>query len=896
MLRNYQIDLKRRIYDAWADPETPNVCAVMPCGGGKTKTMATIARERGERGIIMAHREELVSQISAALAREGVFHRIIAPDDTVREITAQHIEDIGRNYVRGNADYAVAGVDTLIRRSDPFFDRLDHWQTDEGHHLLAANKWGRAVKMLGPIRGIGWTATPGRADRRPLRRGEGGCYDTMVLGPTMRDLIGRGFLKDFLIYGLPQRIDMSSVHVTAGGDFNQAELADAADAVKASITGDVVRTAIRLAPGRKGVTFAINVDMANEHAAGFREAGVPCAVLTAKTRDRAEIIRAYRGDGLQEVVNVDVLGEGFDLPGIVRASFARPTASFPLYCLDPDTEVLTDDGWFRAEKALNLKTVKAFDLSNSSIKTVEITGSVKRSLHANEMMYSVSSPHLDIMVSDGHDMIVKSATGTSKNWQKQQARAVSTRSRMFRVPVSGLGDFSGTGLSQPEIDFIGWYLTDGGMNKKTHGITISQSIKKLKHIEHIRNTIIACGFKFREYVWERKNVPITHNDIVRFDISKGKPRSTDKHLEGWIRLEKWLDKSIPDCFNNMTREEFGRLLQTINLGDGSNQHVYKDGHTKRSLTITCGDNETMADRLQEMCIVRGFRCNKATAQYSDRGKWFILHIKDKMTSTIAGRNTPNGMISNKKRYARSRFTLSNYKPEYVWCLTNSLGTLITRRNGKVSIVGNCQQFGRPLRPLAGEPTGIICDHVGNVVRHRGAPDGDIPWSLDGNRRESTGDDIPVRVCTNPDCSKIFQAYTVTCPYCGFKPSPTSAERQRPDILEGDLTLYDPALLAHLRGEVARIKGAPEIPFGASPMVARSIERRWSERAAICAALEGEIDLWAGYWHIVRREPLDAVYRRFYLTFGMDTQAALAQPGPKQQAMHARVAEHWRTGR
>lgn len=535
-LRDYQIRVKHEIYEAWESPDTRAVCAVKPCGGGKTKTMAAIARERDERGLIMAHRQELVSQISKALAEEGVFHRIVAPDEVIADIVKMHVEEIGRNYVRSDADYAVAGVDTLIRRQDPFFDKLAHWQTDEGHHLQASNKWGRAVGMLGPIRGIGWTATPRRADRRSLRRGAGGCYDTIVIGPTPRELINRGFLKDFMIYGLPQRIDLTRVHVSSSGDFNQHELADAAEEVKATITGDIVQTAIRVAPGKKGVTFAVNVAMAEEHAQGFRDAGIPCAVLEANTRNRTEIIRAYRGDGLQEVCNVDVLGEGFDLPGIARASFARPTASFPLFV---------------------------------------------------------------------------------------------------------------------------------------------------------------------------------------------------------------------------------------------------------------------------------------------------------------------------------------------------------------------QQFGRPLRPMPGEPFGIICDHVGNVIRHNGPPDGWIDWSLDGGAREREPGEEPMRVCTNPECARMWLGFSTRCPHCGTKPKPTPAERQRPDILEGDLTLYDAALLAHLRGQVARIRGEPEIPYGASPHVARKIERVWNERAAIGVALEAEIDQWAGYWHHIRGEPLDAVYRRFYATFGMDTQAALIQPATKQQAMLAQVAEHWR---
>ena len=107
-------------------------------------------------------------------------------------------------------------------------------------------------------------------------------------------------------------------------------------------------------------------------------------------------------------------------------------------------------------------------------------------------------------------------------------------------------------------------------------------------------------------------------------------------------------------------------------------------------------------------------------------------------------------------------------------------------------------------------------------------------------------------------------------------------RDRPEILEGDLTLYDDTMLANLRAEVERIAGTPDIPWGATRMVKASVEKKWRERAEVQSELAQAIDRWAGHWH-GKGEPVDAVYRRFWMTFGMDTLTALAQSGPKQRA-------------
>lgn len=337
MLRPYQQDLHSRIFQAWCDG-TRNVLAVMPTGAGKTVLMSGVFKtivNAGGRGLAVAHRQELVSQISLALARAGLTHTIIAPDTVIRWIVDLHVEEIGRSCYHPKAPLAVAGVDTLIRRTDhESLKHVTHWCIDEAHHVLAANKWGKGLEALPrDTLGLGLTATPLRADRKGLGRTFTGVFDVLQVGPTMRWLIDEGHLADYRIYGLPQAIDMQGVQIGAGGDFNGKQLRDAAH--KSMITGDIVQHALRLAPGMRGVTFAVDIEIAHQHAQAFRDAGVRAAVLSSKTpdRERQDMIRGYKADNrtLDEIVNVDVLGEGFDCPGIVRASFARPTASYGLY-------------------------------------------------------------------------------------------------------------------------------------------------------------------------------------------------------------------------------------------------------------------------------------------------------------------------------------------------------------------------------------------------------------------------------------------------------------------------------------------------------------------------------------------------------------------------------------
>ena len=77
-LRPYQAKAKSEIYGGWANGAT-NVLAVLPTGAGKTVLFSDIIHDHKGASCAIAHRQELVSQISLALARDKVRHRIIGP-------------------------------------------------------------------------------------------------------------------------------------------------------------------------------------------------------------------------------------------------------------------------------------------------------------------------------------------------------------------------------------------------------------------------------------------------------------------------------------------------------------------------------------------------------------------------------------------------------------------------------------------------------------------------------------------------------------------------------------------------------------------------------------------------------------------------------------------------
>ena len=337
-LRGYQQQGVTEIKQAWTQAQ--NVLYVLPTGGGKTRTFSHIVLDEAGYSCVMAHRRELITQISLSLARCGVRHRIIAPDNVIRHIIRLQMSDpeIGLSFYDPSARAGVASVDTIDARMKKastadrrWFEQVALWVMDEAHHVLKSNKWGRALEHFPNARGLGVTATPCRADGKGLGRHASGVFDVLVEGPPMRWLINEGYLCDYRIVCPPSDLDMTDATIGAEGDYTRKSQSQAVK--RSSVMGDVVKHYQKFVAGKRGVTFLPDVDTASEQANKFRNAGIKAEALSAKSKEDVRIKsvdRLAKGE-LQQIVNVDLFGEGFDLPAIDAVSDASPTKSFSRY-------------------------------------------------------------------------------------------------------------------------------------------------------------------------------------------------------------------------------------------------------------------------------------------------------------------------------------------------------------------------------------------------------------------------------------------------------------------------------------------------------------------------------------------------------------------------------------
>lgn len=332
----YQAELKQATYNEW-NAGHRNVLIQLATGGGKSVIVSSIALDRHQLGstqVKIAHRNELVGQLSGHVASRGIPHSIIAPRAQIGSIVAEHRERFGRSFIVPNAKCAVAGVDTLIARQEQlkaWAVQVEHWTIDEAHHVLRTNKWGKAVEMFPNAFGLGVTASPRRADNMGLGSAYDGVFDTMVQGPTMRQLIDMGALCDYQIVCPTSDLQVDDDDFSKDGDLSPKKGRVASQ--RSHIVGDVVKEYIKYAWGKRGIVFATDVETAGEMANKFQLHGIPAASISANTpRDvRNELIKRFRRGDLWILVNVDLFGEGFDVPAVEVVIMARPTASLAVY-------------------------------------------------------------------------------------------------------------------------------------------------------------------------------------------------------------------------------------------------------------------------------------------------------------------------------------------------------------------------------------------------------------------------------------------------------------------------------------------------------------------------------------------------------------------------------------
>lgn len=324
-LRPYQQAAKETIFSSWDDVD--DILFQMPTGTGKTRLFTSIISDIKAWSVlnsvnckilIIAHRIELIDQISESLERYKISHGIIA---------GGRDRDL-RKYVQ------VASIQTITHHSN--IDAISDLNVgfiiiDEAHHSVARS-YKKLWELFPTAKKLGVTATPWRMNNSGFTE----VYSKLITSKPIKEFISEGWLSPYNYYSvksnsLEQKRISSITEFDIEGDFKTSALEREMDTLQ--IRARLLDSYLKLAKGKKGIIYSISRKHSEHICEEYKKAGINIVKIDSLTpRDERRLyVQRFKSGQIDIIVNVDIFSEGFDCPDIEFIQLARPTRSLVKY-------------------------------------------------------------------------------------------------------------------------------------------------------------------------------------------------------------------------------------------------------------------------------------------------------------------------------------------------------------------------------------------------------------------------------------------------------------------------------------------------------------------------------------------------------------------------------------
>jgi len=344
-------------------------------------------------------------------------------------------------------------------------------------------------------------------------------------------------------------------------------------------------------------------------------------------------------------------------------------------CYDDKTEILTDDG-FKLFKDLINEKVARVNPENLEIDFVNPVDKQEYDFDGELINYKTKS--CDLMVTPEHKMLMcnRSKFYEGKvNWEEKQAKDFD------EGIIPQAGNFNGEKIEKVkfgdlEIDgddfckFMGIWLSDGWIESSNNRVCLCASQVYPENMKFIENLLVDFGVDYKIKVSEPN--ALIQGKAVKINGMMNYYRFSNPELKEYlIQFGKAKEKFVPKIILNASKEQRELFLDAFMLGDGSRGCK---GRNDRYGSMS----KNLLDGLQEILIKNG---KSATLfQNSFNGCWELTvrknksdKIKEKYYSRIIKENV------SKQKYKGKVYDVTVPENHF----------LVVRRNGRVSISGNC---------------------------------------------------------------------------------------------------------------------------------------------------------------------------------------------------------------
>ena len=299
-LRDYQNNIIASCRDAFKNGYK-KLCCVLPCGAGKTAIFCYLAylntlKKPSNNVLILLHRKELLKQT------EDAFKAFQINTDRINITMIQSFKNTLKTGVK---PYSLIII-------------------DECHHATS-NSFKAVLSAYSKTALIGFTATPARLDGKTL----GEIFDKLIIGVDYAYLIQNKYLVDYDYFSPDLNFNFSEWKLKSG-DFDTTDNALHLD--KKAIYGDILKY---IDLSKKTIIYSPTVEYSKKLELQINEhfSARVSAEFNGKTSqlERDKIIDDFKNDKIKILINVDLIGEGFNVPSCDCVFLLRATQSLTLY-------------------------------------------------------------------------------------------------------------------------------------------------------------------------------------------------------------------------------------------------------------------------------------------------------------------------------------------------------------------------------------------------------------------------------------------------------------------------------------------------------------------------------------------------------------------------------------
>ncbi|SEB27501.1 DEAD/DEAH box helicase [Paenibacillus sp. 276b] len=354
-LRDPQRVAHRRLKESFiSNPETHKII-VLPTGTGKTGTMGLAPYEISDGKVLIITPGKVIREgVSDEFDTRTPFNfwtrrNVILDEAKLPNVYryAGYQTPADRKRILGyldNADVVIANIHKVYSSSSKkalvnilqsnFFDMII---IDEAHHA-AADSWLKTLEHFNASKIVKLTATPIRGDYKEI---DGEVIYRYELADAIKDgLVKNIVAEDYTTEKLEFLVDGQLVDKEAALEAMDEKWVTRSVAYSPSCNRTIVEMSIRRLNEKRSqgkahhqiLAVACDINHAKDVKSLYEEYGLSAAVASSDDPDNAEeVIIDFKKGLLDVVVNVNMLGEGFDHPNISIAAIFRPFRSFPPY-------------------------------------------------------------------------------------------------------------------------------------------------------------------------------------------------------------------------------------------------------------------------------------------------------------------------------------------------------------------------------------------------------------------------------------------------------------------------------------------------------------------------------------------------------------------------------------